>query len=69
MEYDIESNILSIQISDGKINHVKEFGDFIIHLSKGNKPLLIEILEASRFIGKFILDKNIKNTKQVLSNI
>jgi len=64
MEYDLEANIISLEIAKGKINHAKEIGNFIIHLSKTGKPILLEILDASKFIEQFNkikIPKNIKN--------
>jgi len=53
MIYDIEANILSWEISNGPISHARQFGNFIIHLSKAGQPVLIEILNASSFTGQF----------------
>ena len=55
MVYDPEANILSWEVGQGEINHVREFSNFIIHLSHAGKPILIEVLEASNFFGQ--LDK------------
>jgi len=66
MIYDPESNILSWEVSKGKISHAKEVGSLIIHVSKSAKPILIEILEASSFINQFDKIKNIKDIKKVL---
>ena len=66
MTYDEETNILSWEIANGKISHVREFGNFIIHLSKVGKPILIEILDASKFIGQFDKIKNIKDIKKMM---
>ncbi|MDD4900938.1 MAG: DUF2283 domain-containing protein [Patescibacteria group bacterium] len=52
MQYDAETNILSWEITKDPIDHSVELGNFIIHLSKTKKPVLIEILNASKFIGK-----------------
>ena len=52
MIYDPESNLMSWEISQGEISHVHEFGDFIIHVSKKEKPILVEILNASKFVGQ-----------------
>ena len=52
MQYDIEANIISWEITKDPIDHAVELGNFIIHLSKGKKPVLIEILNASKFIGQ-----------------
>ena len=52
MQYDPETNILSWEIAKDPIDHALELGNFIIHLSKGKKPVLIEILNASKFVGQ-----------------
>lgn len=66
MIYDSETNIICWEIAKGDITHAREFGNFIIHLSGGNKPILIEILDASKFIGQFDKVKNIKNVEDAL---
>jgi uncharacterized protein YuzE len=66
MLYDPEANILSWEISKGKISHVKEIGNFIIHLSPAGKPILIEILDASNIVGQFEKIKNIKEIKNIV---
>ena len=50
MHYDTESNIISLEISKGKIDHVREVGNFLIHVAKNEKPILIEILDASKLV-------------------
>lgn len=63
MNYDAESNILSWELAKKtKITHTKEFGDFIIHLSKSNTPVLIEILNASNFKLDKIKNPTFKKT-------
>ena len=59
MNYDIDANIISWEIANGTIDHAKDFGNFIIHLSKSGKPILIEILDASKYKKQFI-----KNNKE-----
>ena len=65
MIYDSDANILSIEVAKGEISHAREFGNFIIHLSNSNKPILIEILDASKFVSQFDKLKNIKDIKLV----
>lgn len=65
MKYDIEANILSWEVGKGKISHAREFGNFIIHVSEAGKPLLIEIINASNFIGQIDKIKNIKNINKI----
>lgn len=52
MQYDAETNILLWEISKDPIDSCLELGNFIIHLSKSKKPVLIEILNASKFVGQ-----------------
>ena len=68
MIYDIETNIACIEVSSGKIDHAIELGNFIIHVSKARKPILIEILEASKFIGQFNKEdkKTLEGIKKIL---
>jgi len=53
MLYDPEANIMCLEISEGQIEYAREFGNFIIHFSKSAKPIIIEILDASSFVGQF----------------
>jgi len=63
MHYDIDANIISWELANDPISHAIELGNFIIHLSKTKKPVLIEILNASKFIGQ--MDKiNFKGIKE-----
>jgi len=64
--FDIESNILSIEVAKGKIANTKEFGNFIIHISASGKPLLIEILDASNLTKKFDILTEIENIKKLI---
>ena len=66
MIYDPEANVLCWEIAKGKIDHVREIGNFIIHLSKAGKPILLEILDASKFIGQFDKLKNLKDIKKAV---
>lgn len=52
MHYDLEANLISWEITKDPIDHALELGNFIIHLSKTKKPVLIEILNASKFVGQ-----------------
>ncbi len=65
MHYDEESNLMSFEVAKGKISYAKDFGNVIIHFSKAHKPILIEILDASKFMGQFEQIKNLKKIKGV----
>jgi len=67
MHYDLEANVISWEIATGKIHRTKEFGNFIVHLSKAGKPILIEILNASNFKTKLGKLETIKQINEALS--
>ena len=48
--YDPESDVLAVVLSKKPFDYAEEMGDFIVHFSKKNKPVYVEILNASRFI-------------------
>ena len=52
MQYDADANLISWEMTRDPIDHCLELGNFIIHLSKNNKPVLIEILNGSKFVGQ-----------------
>lgn len=66
MLYDPEANILSWEVGKGEISHAREIGNFIIHVSRTGKPVLIEILEASSIMGQFDKIRNIKDIKKIM---
>ena len=51
ISYDREVDVLTLEISDGDIDHAEEAGPMIIHLTEDNRPVLIEILDASDFLA------------------
>ncbi len=65
MHYDLEANLISWEIAKGEISRAREFGNFIIHLSPKGKPVLIEILEVSKFVKQFDKIKDIKEIKKM----
>lgn len=52
ISYEPEADVLMWEISDSSIDHAKEIGNFVVHFTKNNVPVLIEILEASKFMAK-----------------
>jgi len=66
--YDNEANLISWEITGGKIDHAREFGNFIIHFSSAGKPILVEILDASKFVGQLdkIKIKSIENVEKII---
>lgn len=58
---------MNIELGKGKISHAREFGNFIVHLSPAGKPVLIEILDASKFKTKLGQVDVIKQISQALN--
>lgn len=52
ISYEPEADVLMWEITDKPINYAKEIGDVVIHFTKNNIPVLIEILEASKFLAR-----------------
>ena len=50
--YEPEADVVSVEVSGKPIDHAKEIGNVVVHFTKGNIPVLIEILEASKFLAK-----------------
>jgi len=65
--YDPESNILSITMSDQPFDYAEQTGDFIVHFDKRNKPVYIEILNANKFIKKAVTILPKKTQKTIAS--
>ncbi len=40
------------EVTDKPIDYAKEIGDITVHFTEDNIPVLIEILEASKFLAK-----------------
>jgi len=52
IRYDREVDIIMIELSDEQIDYAEEAGPIIIHFTKDNRPVLIEILDASEFLAE-----------------
>ncbi|MHA1839768.1 MAG: DUF2283 domain-containing protein [Candidatus Ranarchaeia archaeon] len=51
MKYDGDGDVLSIIVEKkGVLSHAEELEEIIIHLDKDGKPLLLEVLNASKMI-------------------
>lgn len=52
IKHNREVDIIMIELSEEDIDYAKEAENMIIHFSKENKPVLIEILDASEFVSE-----------------
>lgn len=68
MNYDLEANIISWEVGKGTISRVREFGNFIVHLSPTGKPILVEILDASKFKTKLSKVETIQRISQAFGS-
>lgn len=49
--YEPEADVLSVEISrEAPIDFAKELGNVVVHFTKHNVPVLIEVLNASQFV-------------------
>ena len=48
--YDKEDDVLMVWFSRQKVDYAQQQKNIIIHFSKNNKPVLMEILDASAFL-------------------
>ncbi|MDP3965305.1 MAG: DUF2283 domain-containing protein [bacterium] len=49
ISYDADADVLSMEsVARTIIDHAEEMGNLVVHFSKANKPVLVEILGASR---------------------
>lgn len=52
ISYDPDADVLSWEINDKPIAYAREMGSVIVHFSGGHVPVLIEVLEAGKFLAK-----------------
>lgn len=52
ISYEPEADVLMWEITDKPIDFAREIGNIIVHFTKNNIPVLIEILEASKFLTR-----------------
>ena len=50
VKYYSDGDILVVKLSRTPYDYAEKEGDFIVHFSKKNRPVRIEILNASKFI-------------------
>jgi len=51
ISYDSDADVLSMEsVARTVIDHTEEMGNMVVHFSKKNKPIFVEILKASRLL-------------------
>ena len=56
IRYDREGDILSMLLEDRQIHHAEEHGQIIVNYDENGKMVEIEILNASRLLGEFLVE-------------
>jgi len=51
INYDGDADVLTVILrEEGELSHAEEVGDIIVHFDEDGKPLLMEILRASKIV-------------------
>ena len=64
VRYNREMDIATIEINPKKIDHAQEAKNIIIHFSKDDEPVLLEIFDASRFLAA-VTQATMRSVKEV----
>jgi len=54
VSYNREDDIAMIELNYKKIDHAQEANKVIVHFSKEDEPVLLEILDASKFLSELV---------------
>ncbi len=52
VDYNREADTLMYEVSDEPIDYAEEMDSGIVHFTKSGKPVLLEILDASKFLNQ-----------------
>jgi len=52
ISYEPEADVLAWETGRQTIDYAQEIGNMVVHFDKKNNPVLVEILEASKFLNK-----------------
>lgn len=52
VQYNREDDVLTIHLSEGAIDHAEETEGVIVHFSPDDRPVLLEVLDASEFLSR-----------------
>lgn len=66
IDYDADTDILMIELSEENIDHAEQMENIIVHLSKDNKPALLEILDVSDFLPKLTKVTEEPQSKEII---
>lgn len=61
IKYNKEDDVLIVETAPGQIDYAEEMGPLIVHFTKDDKPVVLEILDASDFLSKATESSAIKD--------
>lgn len=71
ISYEPEADVLALETGREAIDYAQEMGNVVVHFTKKNSPVLVEILEASKFLNnakKLVSSGSVHQPKIVLAN-
>ncbi len=51
-EYNREEDVLMLHLCDDPVDHAEETEGIILHVSREDRPVLLEVLDASDFLSR-----------------
>jgi uncharacterized protein YuzE len=54
VKYSTDEDILMYEVSDEPIDYAEEMDSVIVHFTKSGRPVLLEILDASKFLARTV---------------
>lgn len=67
VKYDKKEDVMSVWFSDKPVDYAEQSKSMIMHFSKDNKPVLMEMLNATEFLKITSNKLPVEIRKQVLS--
>lgn len=67
IRYDKEDDVMMVWLSKGNVDYAEQSKDVIVHFSKANKPILMEILNASKFVKESMNKFPLKTQRKFLN--
>ena len=68
ISYDRQEDIMLVELSNQPIKYAEKMGPVIVHFTKNEKPVLLEILDASEFIAT-VLKASIRAKQEELQPV
>ena len=65
MNYSKDEDIMLLEVSTEPIDYAEEMGPIVVHFTKENKPVLLEILDASDFLSTAIKSAMLSKKSEV----